>query len=561
MMSTEVALQQSEELLARYAKGTAKPEANRLDVTIEGSDLTAAATALQKADWGYLSALTGVDLGPEEGAIEALYHFCEGAAITTFRVRLPRSGGVVPSLQTLYPNAMFYERELLEMFGVTVTGLADTSHLFLPDGWPDGVYPLLKDVDAQAAAERASASEPPEMGRQGDKFIVPIGPQHPALKEPGHFEFAVDGELVTGATVRLGYVHRGIERATQERNYVQNLYLVERVCGICSHSHANAYALAVEKLAGVQVTPRAQAIREMVACLERIHSHLLWLGVAAHEAGFETLFMYSWRDREVIMDLLERWTGNRVNYSANVLGGVKFDVSPEIAAEIRKGMDTIDERTRHYLHVTMDDTSFLQRSRGIGTMSQAEADGLGVVGPVARASGIRRDIRTDAPYGGYVQFPVKIVVDAAGDLAARFKVRMEEIFESSRVIRAILDGLPEGELTVKMPRRIPAGEAISRFEAPRGELFYYVKSNGTDMPERVKIRTPSICNWISVIVKAVGSQLADVPPLLAGIDPCFSCNDRMITINRPGRGRQILTWEDLRRQAASHTRRGTPCVR
>ena len=391
-MSTEVALQQAEELLATYAKGTAKPEANRLDVTIEGSDLTAAATALQKAHWGYLSALTGVDLGPEEGAIEALYHFCEGAATTTFRVRLPRSGGVVPSLHTLYPNAMFYERELLEMFGVTVTGLADTSHLFLPDGWPDGTYPLLKDVDAQAAAERMSGSEPPEMGRQGDKFIVPIGPQHPALKEPGHFEFGVDGELVTSAKVRLGYVHRGIERATQERNYVQNLYLVERVCGICSHSHGNAYALAVEKLAGVQVTPRAQAIREMVACLERIHSHLLWLGVAAHEAGFETLFMYSWRDREVVMDLLERWTGNRVNYSANVLGGVKFDVSPEIAAEIRKGMDTIDERTRHYLHVTMDDTSFLQRSRGIGTMSQAEADqpwgrrarGPGLRGPAGR---------------------------------------------------------------------------------------------------------------------------------------------------------------------------------
>ncbi len=289
----------------------------------------------------------------------------------------------MPSLHTLYPNAMFYERELLEMFGVTVTGLADTSHLFLPDGWPEEDLSAAQGRGCPGGGRAVKGSEPPEMGRQGDKFIVPIGPQHPALKEPGHFEFGVDGELVTSAKVRLGYVHRGIERAAQERNYVQNLYLVERVCGICSHSHANAYALAVEKLAGVQVTPRAQAIREMVACLERIHSHLLWLGVAAHEAGFETLLMFSWRDREVVMDMLERLTGNRVNYSANVLGGVKFDVSPEIAADIRKGMDTIDERTRHYLHVTMDDTSFLSAlARHRDHDQQAEADApWGLSGP------------------------------------------------------------------------------------------------------------------------------------------------------------------------------------
>jgi ech hydrogenase subunit E len=162
--------------------------------------------------------------------------------------------------------------------------------------------------------------EPPE------KFIVPMGPQHPALKEPGHFEFTVDGEIVTGATVRLGYVHRGIEKATEQRNWTQNLYLLERICGICSHVHATAYALGVEKLAGVTAPPRAQALRTLIGEMERIHSHLLWLGVAAHEAGFDTLFMFTWRDRETIMDALEMLSGNRVNYSFNVLGGVKFDI-------------------------------------------------------------------------------------------------------------------------------------------------------------------------------------------------------------------------------------------
>jgi len=162
------------------------------------------------------------------------------------------------------------------------------------------------------------------------KFIVPIGPQHPALKEPGHFEFTIDGEIIKDATVRLGYVHRGIEKGTEDRNYTQDLYLLERICGICSHVHATAFALGVEKLAGVAVPPRAQAIRTLVAELERVHSHLLWLGVCAHEGGFDTLFMYSWRDRETIMDILEGLTGNRVNYSANILGGVKVDAAATI---------------------------------------------------------------------------------------------------------------------------------------------------------------------------------------------------------------------------------------
>jgi NADH-quinone oxidoreductase subunit D len=391
------------------------------------------------------------------------------------------------------------------------------------------------------------------MGRQGDRFIVPVGPQHPALKEPGHFEFAVDGELVTGATVRLGYVHRGIERACEQQNYTQNLYLTERVCGICSHSHANAYVNGVEKLAKVLAPPRAQAIRQLVACLERIHSHFLWLGVAAYEAGFETLLMYSWRDREIVMNILEQMTGNRVNYSASVLGGVKFDVTAANAEAIRRGMEKIEERAKHYLHVVTTDTSFLARAQGVGVTSKEEADALGLLGPTLRAAGVTRDVRVDAPYGSYTQFPVTACV--AGDLAARFKVRMLETLESVRVVRAILDGLPEGDLTVKFPRKIPAGETISRFEAPRGELFYYIKSNGTDMPERVKIRTPSICNWIYVLKKAVGSQMADVPPLLAGIDPCFSCNDRMIVVNRRGGDRRIWTRDELRRHASTQTRR------
>ncbi len=387
-----------------------------------------------------------------------------------------------------------------------------------------------------------------------EKFIIPIGPQHPALKEPGHFEFTVDGEIVTGATVRLGYVHRGIEKGAEARNWVQNLYLVERVCGICSHVHATALALGVEKLAKVTVPPRAQAIRTLVAELERIHSHMLWLGVAAHEGGFDTLFMYSWRDRETVMDLLEVLAGNRVHYSANLIGGVKFDVTQAQADAIRKAVDFLEERLHFYLRVVTTDETFLARTRDVGTMTKEQAVRFGTVGPTARASGVEMDIRKDAPYAAYADFPVNVVTNSRGDLEARFVVRIQELFETCRLIREILGKMPPGELIAKVPRRLPPGETISRVEAPRGELLYFLKSNGSDKPDRLKIRTPSLCNWASVMQLAVGYKLADMPMMLAGIDPCFSCNDRLFTIKQEaGRGEsQVWTWETLRRHGIEY---------
>lgn len=400
-----------------------------------------------------------------------------------------------------------------------------------------------------------------------DRFIIPIGPQHPALKEPGHFEFTVEGETVTAASVRLGYAHRGIEKGTESRNWTQNLYLLERICGICSHIHSTAYAVGVEQLAEVEVPARAQAIRVIVAELERIHSHLLWLGVAAHDAGFDTLFMYTWRDRETVMDLLETLSGNRVHYSANVLGGVKFDISDEAAAAILQGVDYLEERTQHYREVVAQDAFFLQRTRGVGVMTREEALRLGVVGPTARASGVERDVRVDAPYIAYADFPAEMQLLTAGDLEARFLIRLDELFDSYRLIRQILGALPAGELTAKrMPRKLKAGEVISRVEAPRGELFYFIRSAGGESPDRIKVRTPTLCNMGSVVSQAVGHNLADVPMILVGIDPCFSCNDRAVIIQpgapasrRPDGGRRddarAWSWSDLRQYGIDYYRR------
>lgn len=556
-MNIEQTLQSAEKILAPWNKETLHPEADRVDVVVHVDDLRAATTAMHESHWGYLSAITGMDMGTEAGQLEALYHFCNGRAITSLRVRVPRENPAIPSIADILPPATFFERELAETLGFKVSGLDESDRLFIPDDWPLDVYPLRADFAVEQAVPVTHMQEediPDEGMLTGNTFVIPIGPQHPALKEPGHFQFTVDGEIVTGAKMRLGYAHRGIEKAAESRSWYQNLYLFERVCGICSHTHAMAFCLGAERLAQVEAPPRAQAIRELVAGLERIHSHLLWLGVAAHEAGFDTLFMYSWRDRETVMNLLELVTGNRVNYSANVLGGVKCDIGPEQASKIKEGVDYLETRIRHYLEVVTTDAMFLNRTRGIGTITAAEAEKFGLLGPTARASGLMRDVRIEAPYGAYAHYPVSLVTRTNGDLEARCEVRLEELLVTCFAIRAILDNMPEGPLTARMPRKIPAGETIARVEAPRGELLYYIKSNGGENPARVHVRTPSLCNWVSVLEKAVGRQLADVPMLIAGMDPCFSCNDRLVTVVRP-QGSETLSWTQLREYGIEYYRR------
>ncbi len=228
-------------------------------------------------------------------------------------------------------------------------------------------------------------------------FRVPIGPQHPALKEPESFLLTLRGEKIADTTVRLGYNHRGIEKACEERTYIQDMYLIERVCGICSHSHSTCFIQAVEEIAGLEVPKRAIYIRTLVAELERIHSHLLWLGVAGHEIGFDTLLMYTWRDREAVMDILALLTGNRVNYGINTIGGVRRDMTTEQIPQILNAIDKLEERTKYYVQVGTEEITLRERLSGVGTLSKEDAMRLGAVGPTARASGVEQGHKTRRP--------------------------------------------------------------------------------------------------------------------------------------------------------------------
>jgi membrane-bound hydrogenase subunit alpha len=380
-----------------------------------------------------------------------------------------------------------------------------------------------------------------------DIVRVPLGPQHPALKEPGSFMLSLRGEQVTDMGIRLGYNHRGMEKACEERSYINDLYLLERICGICSHSHSTAFISAVEEIAGIEVPRRALYLRSLVGELERVHSHLLWLGVAGHEIGFDTLLMYSWRDRELVMDELADLTGNRVNYGFNTIGGVRRDISDQQKTDILEATDALEERTKYYVELATTELTLAARLQNVGRVSKADALRLGITGPTARASGIKRDIRKDDPYCAYGELDFEVVTAETGDVFGRTVVRVGELMQSYRLIRQIIKQLPDGPIATKAPRKIPKGQALARYEAPRGEDVHFVRANGTDKPDRVKVRAPTLINMQAVSLMMKDGYLADMPITVAAIDPCFSCTDRAIELyDEHGTPTGIRTWEEVR---------------
>lgn len=379
------------------------------------------------------------------------------------------------------------------------------------------------------------------------KITIPLGPQHPALKEPENFMLVLEGEQITGATINLGYNHRGMEKAAEGRTYLQNLYLIERVCGICSHSHTTTYITNVEELAKAEVPQRALAIRTLIAELERVHSHLLWLGVAGYEMGFETLFMYTWRDREQVLDCLEQISGNRVHYSINTIGGVRRDISAEQKTDVLRRIKFLEERTQYYIKVGTEEPTIAARTANVGKLPHDVALERGAVGPTARASGIARDVRKDEPYLLYDKLDFKLITHNTNDVFGRLVVRVLELVESYKMINQLLNNLPEGPISVKVPMKIAPGEAVNHYEAPRGEDIHYLKSNGTDKPERLKVRAPTLANMQSVVYMLEGGWLADVPLVIAAIDPCMSCTDRASVWDKKKGKVAVYGWEELRK--------------
>ena len=479
-----------------------------------------------------LSTISGVDLGNE---IELNYHMaCAGTV--TLKNRVSRENPVTQTITDILPGANLYEREVFDLLGVAFEGHPNLERLLLPENWPQGNYPLRKDwkppVNQEIAfsSEKASQTESAE-DDAGSIINVVVGPQHPVLHEPERFNFKVDGETVVDVEPRLGYVHRGIEKAAERMMYFQDVFLVERICGICNAAHTTVFCQAVEDIGNIETPPRALYLRTIIHELNRVHSHLLLLGVGGHLLGFEALFQHVWRDREPVMDIIERITGNRLMCGFNTIGGVRRDIDPSTIEKTLKTVKDVRKRATFYKKVFDEDPTLRMRTEGVGVLSRADALKLCVVGPVARGSGIAFDVRKDDPYAAYGEIPFNVVSYKECDTWARLMVRAEEVLESLDMLEYALRNIPGGRLRVRVQRKIPEGEAVSRVEAPRGELIHYVKSDGTAYPYRVKVRAPTLANLMAFPDAIRGAHIADIPSVMGSLDPCFSCTDRMAFID------------------------------
>jgi NADH-quinone oxidoreductase subunit D len=384
--------------------------------------------------------------------------------------------------------------------------------------------------------------------------VMPFGPVHPSLKEPEYFKLILEGEKIVQVIPRIGYVHRGIERAAQERTWVKNIYLFERICGICSFAHSLGYTHAVEGLTAFEVPKRARYIRVIVAELERVHSHLLWLGLVGHWAGFDTLFMWVWKDRERILDLEEAITGNRVHKSYSTIGGVRMDFPEGLADRIKTDLDYIEKRVDYYERLVESEETFTVRTKGVGRITQEKARLLCPVGPLLRCTGIARDVRVEDPYAAYDEVPPRVQTSNDGDIASLLRIRLNEVRESCWMIKTAVEKLPSGPHKVSIPRAIPAGESTFHVEAPRGELFYFVKSKGGGSPERVKVRSSTVANILTATEMLKGHTLADVPIVLTGMDPCFGCMDRVSVLEVDKSKSWSISGEDLRNYGIEYYR-------
>lgn len=361
----------------------------------------------------------------------------------------------------------------------------------------------------------------------GKATVIPFGPQHPVLPEPLHLDLVVQDEKVVEAVPQIGFVHRGLEKLVETRDYNQFVYVVERICGICAMGHSLGYSETVERLMGVEVPKRAEYLRVIWHELSRVHSHLLWLGLAADAFGFESMFMHCWRLRERVLDIFEKTTGGRVILSVVKVGGVVRDIDDVQMREIVNVLDGIMDDYTKIMNTLLTDTSIKNRTVGVGYLSHETALDLSMVGPFARASNVAYDVRSfgNGAYGDLSEF--EPITDTQGDCYARVKVRCLEVLQSIKIIKELAAKMPAGDIAVNV-KGAPAAdaEACNVLEQPRGECYYYARGNGSKNLERMRIRTPTSQNLAGMVEALKGCDLADVNMIILTIDPCISCTER-----------------------------------
>jgi len=464
----------------------------------------------------------------------------------------------IESITEVIPGANWAEREFRDAIGVHPEGHPDPRRLLLADDWPEGVFPLRKDFPYNYQPPRAENVRPQMREPPAGASVMPIGPFFPVLEEPAYWRMFVEGETVVGCDTRIFYNHRGIEKLGDSvLTYNEIPYLAERICGICGFIHSTCYCQAVEKAAGIDVPRRARYIRTIMLELERIHSHLLWLGIAGHIIGFETVLMQTWRIREPVMWLCEEISGNRKTYGMNTIGGLRRDLPNQIKPKLLETLAEVEKETIAVRNAVIGDTTLQARTKGVGTLTKEWAKQICVVGPPARASGVAIDARIDHPYAAYDELPPRIATQEVGDTWARVLVRVAELLESIRLVREALSAMPPGPICAEIKEEIPPGRVgVSVVEAPRGEAVHFVLTGGDNRPYRWRVRAPTYPNLQAMPAMVAGANIADVPITLGSLDPCFSCTERLETIDRTTSEVRVYSRAELLEMSRRRARNG-----
>jgi NADH-quinone oxidoreductase subunit C/D len=529
--------------------------------------------------YDYLASLTGVDYLPE-GKMEVVYHMrrSTGGAPLVFKVQVPRENPVLPSLVPLFPGAEFQEREVWDLFGIRFEDHPDLRRILMWEGfhghplrkdfregyyeddgkpfksrWPDGKisraedknpfgrnvdypagfdpYNFVSEVDTALYSGLGHIEKPEDTELDTDQIIVNIGPQHPSTHGVLRIVVKMDGETILGLRPVMGYLHRNHEKIGERNTFLQNMPFTDRLDYFSSMSNNFGYALAVEKLMGVKPPERAEYIRVMMAELTRIVNHLAAIGFLLNDLGaYFTPVLYAFEERELILDIFEAVSGSRMMCNYFRFGGVARDLPEGILDKVK---DLVFERLSRKiddLDLYITNNEIVQhRAQGVGVLTPEQAIAYSAAGPVLRASGVPYDLRRADPYSIYDRFDFDVAVRYHGDVYDRYLVRLDEMRQSIRILEQVVKDIPEGPIIEGKPLyqvRVPPGESYGHVEGPKGELGFYVVSNGKANPWRYHVRAPSFINLTPMEQMCIGNKIADVIVILGSIDIVLGETDR-----------------------------------
>lgn len=531
---------------------------DQVTVTVELDCLPEIVEEVYYNQGGWLSSVVGNDERSINGSFAIYYvlsieeqrHPSKNFWLTV-KALVPPEEPEFPSVTPRVPAAVWYERDVRDLFGLIPVGHPDPRRLVLPDDWPEGLYPLRKDaMDYRYRPDPGDKEEDFSFIEiEGEGLSqVPLGPLHITSDEPGHFRLYVDGETIIDADYRLFYCHRGMEKLAENRfDYDQLHFLAERICGICGFAHSIAYTTAVENAIGLEIPARARYIRTILLETERLHSHLLNLGLACHFLGFDTGFMQFFRVREKSMKMAEILTGARKTYGMNLIGGVRSDILDEDRKQVIHLLKEIRQEVDGLIDVLLNTPNLVKRTQGVGVLDRKTARDFSPVGPNIRGSGYPRDTRADHSYCAYDCVPWKVVTKDGCDVFSRVLVRALEIYETFAILERCLDEMPEGPVLVEGFSYKPYRFAIGYVEAPRGEDVHWVMTMDNQKVYRWRPRASSYNNWPSLRFMLRGNALSDAPLIVASIDPCYSCTERVTVVDVRRKKTQIIPYKELER--------------